>query len=318
MSRPSPTSLRVRALRLGFQVLRTLAPDLAQHGVERLFSTPRRHREPEAEREIHLHGRPFHFQSRGLRLRGHAWGEGPAILCLHGWEGRGTQFHAFIGPLAAAGFSTLAFDQPGHGRSEGRRSGPLEWAQAIHDLVDQVGPIHGLIAHSLGAAGAAIAMDRGLRVPCAVFLAPPAQPDPYFEQLLALLGFPPTEHAKAFGAYLRRTGLPPERVRLRSLASRLSAPLLLIHDRGDRDVPWSDGAAIASAWPSAVLHTTEGLGHRRILRDAAVIEEAVAFLGERAVATGLPVHGEGLRSLEWHLFQRDLRAEASVPYPAAH
>ncbi|GLH74685.1 hypothetical protein GETHLI_31870 [Geothrix limicola] len=312
MSRPGPTTFQVQVLRLGFRALRAFAPDLAQRGAERLFSTPRRHREPEAEREARRRGRPFHFLSKGLRLRGHAWGEGPAILCLHGWEGRGTQFHAFIEPLTQAGFSLLAFDQPGHGGSEGRRSGPLDWAQAIQDLVHQVGPIHGLIAHSLGAAGAAIAMDHGVPVPRAVFLAPPAQPDPYFEHLLDLLGFPPSEHAKAFVAYLQRTGLPPERVRLRSLASRLSSPLLVIHDRGDRDVPWSDGAAIASAWPSATLHITEGLGHRRILRDASVIEKTVAFLGEQA-GTALPFHGDGLRSLEWHLYQRDLRMEDRVP-----
>ncbi|HJV39915.1 MAG TPA: alpha/beta fold hydrolase [Geothrix sp.] len=311
MTRHSHSDLRIKALRLGFQTLRALSTDLAHRGAEHLFSSPRRHREPEAERCARQRGRVFHFMSKGLRLRGHAWGEGPAILCLHGWEGRGTQFQAFIEPLTKAGFSILTFDQPGHGGSQGRRSGPLQWAQATRDLVAQVGPIHGLVAHSLGAAGAAIAMDHGLQAPRAVFLAPPARPDPYYDRVLSLLGFPDAEHPAAFQAYARRTGLPPERIRLLSLASRLSTPLLVIHDRGDREVPWSDGEAIASAWPSATLLTTEGLGHQRILRDPAVIEQTVAFL-QRAEAPHplpfpLPFHGEGPRSLEWHLFHRDLR-----------
>lgn len=307
MTRHSPSELRIKALRLGFRALRWLSPDLAQRGAERLFSSPRRHREPDAERTARQCGRTFHFVSNGLRLRGQAWGEGPAILCLHGWEGRGTQFHAFIEPLTEAGFSVLTFDQPGHGGSQGRRSGPLEWAQATRDLVAQVGPIHGLVAHSLGAAGAAIAMDHGVHVPRAVFLAPPAKPDPYYDNVLALLGFPASEHPAAFAAYAQRTGLPPERIRLHSLASRLAAPMLVIHDRGDREVPWSDGEAIASAWPSANLLTTEGLGHRRILRDAAVIEAAVAFLRKASTPGALSFHGDGLRSLEWHLFHREFR-----------
>lgn len=314
MTRHRSADLRIRVLRLGFQVLRFLSSDLAHRGAERLFSTPRRHRETEAEQSARRQGRPFHFRSNGLRLRGHAWGEGPAILCLHGWEGRGTQFHAFIEPLVKIRFSILTFDQPGHGGSQGRRSGPLEWAQATRDLVAQVGPIQGLVAHSLGAAGAAIAMDHGLLVPRAVFLAPPAKPDPYYDQVLSLLGFPAAEHPAAFQAYAKRSGLPPERIRLQSLASGLSAPLLVIHDAGDREVPWSDGEAIASAWPSARLLTTEGLGHRRILRDAAVIEETVAFL-QQAAPEGIPFHGEGPRSLEWHLFHRDLRADRNNRQP---
>ena len=315
MTRSNAAPLKLQALRLGFRALRFLSPDLALRGAERLFSTPRRLPEPEVERKARLQGRAFHFVARGTRLRGQAWGEGPAILCLHGWEGRGAQFHAFIEPLMAAGFSVLTFDQPGHGGSRGKRSGPLEWAQANQDLIAAVGPIHGLVAHSLGAAGAAIAMARGLTVPRAVFLAPPASPDPYYHQVLSHLGIPASEHAEAFLAYARRSGLPPERIRVRSLVTEFSAPLLVIHDRKDREVPWADGEAIAAACPSATLLTTEGLGHKRILRDAAVIETAVAFL-QQGDRRALPFHGDGNRSLEWHLFHRELRGEGHLPLSA--
>ena len=38
------------------------------------------------------------------------------------------------------------------------------------------------------------------------------------------------------------------------------------------------GRAIAEAWPGARLHTTTGLGHRRILRDAATVAMVSDFL----------------------------------------
>lgn len=311
MSRHRALPIPFHALRLGFQALRAVSPDLALRGAERLFCTPRRHREPEPERAARRQGRTFYFMSNGLRLRAQIWGEGPAVACLHGWEGRGTQFHAFIEPMARAGFSTITFDQPGHGGSQGRRSGPLDWAQAVHAFIREIGPIHGIVTHSLGAAGATIAMDRGLRVPRAVFIAPPAEPDPFYSGLLSLLGLPEADHPAAFEAFAGRLGVPWDRVRVRSLAPHLSTPLLVIHDRGDREVPWASGAAVASAWPSAHLLTTEGLGHRRILRDDHVIHQTVDFLQQAPASPALPCHGEGSRSMEWHLFHREHREMAS-------
>jgi len=313
MTSQADRSLRAQAFRLGFRALRALSPELARRGAERLFSTPRRRKETGAEQAALGQARTFHFSSGGLRLRAHAWGEGPAVLCLHGWEGQGLQFHAFIEPMTKAGFSVLTFDQPGHGGSQGRQSGPREWAQAIQDLVARVGPIHGAVAHSLGAVGAALAVDQGLPMPRLVLLAPPAGPDRYYRLLLSLLGFPETEHAAAFQAYVDRTGLPPERIRVQSLAARITAPVLVIHDRQDREVPWPEGAAIASACPGAILQTTEGLGHRRIIRDPQVIEQTIAFLAEAAPQVKILDHGDGPRSLEWQLFHRDLQGRLLDP-----
>jgi pimeloyl-ACP methyl ester carboxylesterase len=54
--------------------------------------------------------------------------------------------------------------------------------------------------------------------------------------------------------------------------------LLVIHDRADREVPFVHGERLAALWPEAELHAPTGLGHRRILRDPAVIADAVRFI----------------------------------------
>ena len=63
-------------------------------------------------------------------------------------------------------------------------------------------------------------------------------------------------------------------------------PTLVVHDRGDRQTPYADAERLVGSLPDARLVTTEGLGHRRILRDPAVVAEVVDFVrdGERAVA----------------------------------
>ena len=55
-------------------------------------------------------------------------------------------------------------------------------------------------------------------------------------------------------------------------------PLLLIHDREDRETSYRDSEEIAAAWPGARLRLTSGLGHVRILRDASVVSDVVDFL----------------------------------------
>lgn len=309
MSEQPALPLKLRALRLGFRALRRLSQDLAFRRAERLFCTPRRHRVPVAEQAVARAGRAFELASNGRKIRGYAWGEGPRVALLHGWEGRGTQLHAFVGPLLDAGFSVLALDAPGHGRSEGRTSGPVDFARALEALAREAGPLHAVIAHSLGSVATTFALEEGLRLSRVVLISPPATPSRFYTGLLDMLGFSESAFQPALDAFAARIGFAWERVDLKTLATRMRTPMLLIHDRGDRETPYEEGATVARAWPGAELVSTEGLGHRRILKDEAVVAKTVAFLrtGAPADVPAGRLQDFGPRSLEQHLFQRDLR-----------
>ncbi|MFM2305033.1 MAG: hypothetical protein RLZZ135_2445, partial [Cyanobacteriota bacterium] len=58
----------------------------------------------------------------------------------------------------------------------------------------------------------------------------------------------------------------------------LSIPALLFHDRKDREVSIEESQTIARVWSSAQLVETSGLGHRRILHNEQVVQQAVDFL----------------------------------------
>jgi hypothetical protein len=62
------------------------------------------------------------------------------------------------------------------------------------------------------------------------------------------------------------------------LVGQRDAALLVVHDRDDREVAFVHGERLVAIWRNATLHATSGLGHRRILRDDAVISEVVGFL----------------------------------------
>jgi pimeloyl-ACP methyl ester carboxylesterase len=137
----------------------------------------------------------------------------------------------------------------------------------------------------MGGAATTLAMGRGLSVGRVVFLAPAADPAGYSERFAELIGLTPGVLARMKRSIERRFGQPWDSFDVLRAAATMTAPLLVFHDRDDRDVAWIDGAAIADRWPGAELVSTEGLGHRRIVHDPDVVSRAVAFLAQSKGAT---------------------------------
>lgn len=274
--------LAFHLLRRGFTALRALSPGLAARLAERLFLTPPRHPQPPAEADALASGRAFRLPFQGGSLSAWAWGphhgDAPTVLLVHGWGGRAGQLRGFLAPLMGAGFRVVAFDGPAHGASGGRQASILHFADALETVAARVGPVHGLVAHSLGCAASAVALSRGLEAARVCFIAPPARARTYYEQFLAFLGLPAPwipEYTRRFAA---RVGFAWSQLELPALAPEMKAAVKIFHDRGDREVPHGEGEAIAAAWPGAEIELTRGLGHRRILKDPAVIEAAATFL----------------------------------------
>ena len=66
-------------------------------------------------------------------------------------------------------------------------------------------------------------------------------------------------------------------------APSIAQPALIVHDLGDREVPWAEGERYARYWPDSRLLTTQGLGHNRIADDQTVIAATLRFLRGEAV-----------------------------------
>jgi hypothetical protein len=123
-------------------------------------------------------------------------------------------------------------------------------------------------------------MHDGLAVGRAVFVAPMADPLPYTRTFAGRLGFGERVRTRLVSRIERRVGMPLSAFAVPGLVLTMATPpLLLVHDRQDAETGWSDSDAIARAWPGARLVTTTGLGHRRILRDPAVVAEVTGFVG---------------------------------------
>ena len=275
---PKSTNVRFRAVRGVLSGLSRVAPGAAAGLATVLFRRPPRHRRSDIDGSVFDGGERIDLTVEGDRLAVWKCGSGPTALLVHGWGSRGARLGSFVAPLVGAGFSVVAFDAAGHGESAGRLSSLPQFIAAIRDLGSRFGPIEAVVAHSMGGAATTLAMARGLPVGRAVFLAPAADPAGYSERFAEAVGLSPAVLARMKAGLERRFGIPWREFDVLAAAAKCRAPLLVVHDRDDRDVPSSDGEAIARAWPGARFVETTGLGHRRIVHDPSVVARAVAFL----------------------------------------
>jgi pimeloyl-ACP methyl ester carboxylesterase len=298
----------MRLTRAALQTAYVVSEDLGTTLAERLFTTPRRHARPERERAVLATARELTIEVtlraprwNGARTQVAAWkwGQGPIVLLVHGWEGRGSQLGSFVEPLVAAGMSVVAFDAPGHGDSPENRLYLTDLADTVADVAHAIGPVHAIVAHSFGAAAVLLAHARaGLAADRNVMLAPNVLIDDAVRRFAHLVGLDDRDRAALEQRLADQSGVGIEALALDRLAGTRDDALLVFHDHDDREVLFEHGDQLARTWPQAELRTTEGLGHRRILRDPEVLAATVAFVRQGIDAPASDLVREVDRQLE--------------------
>jgi pimeloyl-ACP methyl ester carboxylesterase len=261
-------------LRTSFYGASRVAPSLTSAVAAHLFRSTRRSKPRPGERDV----LETATGSTVAGMKVWTWGEGPTVLLVHGWNGRGTQLGAFVEPLVARGYRVVAFDAIGHGESAGTQSSLPEFANCIRQVVDELGGVHGIIAHSLGGAATTFALAYGLSAERLVFVSPPADPREFLKIFGTGLGITDEVRVRVKARVERRLGIAMEDMQAFGIAPYMQLPLLVIHDENDKEVPVAVGKGVAASWPGADLIVTKGLGHQRILRDAGVKDSAVSFI----------------------------------------
>jgi pimeloyl-ACP methyl ester carboxylesterase len=287
--------------RRAFAALQAVSPAAAARLVERWFFTPPRVTVTAEARRLLRSGRRFGLRAHGRPVVGWAWGSGPTVYLTHGWGSCAGRLGAFVHPLLEAGFRVVAFDAPGHGASGRGLSSMPEFARALQAVVDRHGPARAVVAHSLGAAATALAASWGLAAERLALLAPAADPAAFAQAFATALGVRSDVMTRMRANSERRLRFSWSELDVCAIAARMTAPVLVVHDRSDDVVPFAEGAAIAASWPGARLLPTDGLGHRGMARDATVVAEVVRFV------TGSSAPLSESAALEHELFYRETR-----------
>jgi pimeloyl-ACP methyl ester carboxylesterase len=273
----------LKLIRLFFTVFGTLFPFSAGALAERMFFRPHRHRMPARERQWISNADRVDEKIGDMTIATYRWGTGPAVLLLHGWEGRGPQMGAFVKPLVRAGYQVVAVDGPAHGESSGRETTAFVYRDVIRELDERLGGVHAIVGHSFGATCSMLAMAQGMFIERAVFVAPGVSGSTFFDGFAAIIGLPTRALAelrrRVIGRFGERAWAQFDPRRQGEALSGGSGASLVIHDTEDAEVSHQESVELAHCTPGSKLISTSGLGHRRILRDDSVVEAATAFIG---------------------------------------
>ena len=260
---------------LGARAAVALGLPVADRLLERVWFTPwtvgRARPRPEG-------AHPLDVPVGGAVLHGWELGDGPTVLLVHGWGGRSTDLAALGVRLVAAGHRVVAVDLPAHGASPGATTDLFELAAAVTAVGLRAGPLHGLVAHSLGSVAALLAVADGLAVPRVAVLAPPAALDRAVTRLARQAGLTSRAEARLRRRIEVRYGADVwQRLDVVDTAPRIDADVLVVHDVDDREVPVGEGVRVARALRTDAVLTT-GLGHGRVLVDDGVAAAVLTHL----------------------------------------
>jgi pimeloyl-ACP methyl ester carboxylesterase len=293
--------MTLKATRLAFSSLGSVMPEPMAALAERMYFTARRHRLPDRERAILEEGLPFTVHTEHGPVAAWRWepllpwerADRGTVLLVHGWEGRAAQLAAsLVGPLLDRGFTVVGADAPGHGRSRGDAVDLPAYTEIVGDLArhvrDEAGSdVKAVVAHSFGSAASTLALEAELlpHVDAAVLVAPPCSLDRYADTFARTLGLTRATEAIFRGRLEQRFGKEWWiKYALDRRAQAIDAHALIVHDTEDAETPFSEGAQLARGWAGSTLMATTGLGHRRILRDDAVVGRVVSFIDEKVQA----------------------------------
>lgn len=277
----------LQLFRAAFKTTETLSSALAGKWAISLFFAPRKFNRPEKEKQFIVNAKIQKIPFRSdFKLGSHEdyyirydWGssDSPAVLLVHGWEGRGSQMGYFVKPLLNAGYRVIAFDAIAHGDSPGRQTNMPEFAQIIKGIEKEVGSFYAVIGHSLGGTAAGFAIAGGVRSAKLITICSPTTIEFIFDAFAQQINAS-SKTIERLRQFLENfTGKISKDYSFTNFAGHINTPGLIIHDKHDKEIPYSQGLALHKNWKESQLVLTERLGHRRILRDDEIIRKIINF-----------------------------------------
>lgn len=211
---------------------------------------------------------------------------GRTVVLVHGWTSEAAFMAAFVEPLRQKGHRVVAFDFPAHGYSEGRTTTMIDCARAMIAVLDTVGPVDVVIAHSMGAmitllvAEGGLPLQRGYPMGRFVLLAAPDTLVEVVRNFGRHVGLGVAAQ-QAFEQRLSRLGRRPLPLfRVSSFLRTTGAAALVVHSRDDEHVAYANAEAITASCDRARLLAFDDLGHRKILYAPPVVRAVREFVGQ--------------------------------------
>lgn len=247
----------------------------------KLFTSPLKHKIPKRELEMDRKSiqKRIEIPSINKKVVLYQYGKSSKkILLVHGWSGRGTQLFKIADELVKAGYSTISFDAPAHGKSPGRTTIMSEFVATILEIEKQFGTFDAAVGHSLGGMSLLNAVKKGFKINHLAIIGSGDIVQDILDDFVTKLELKPNISSKLREHFEKKYGQEMDSYSAYKSAMEIDIPVLVIHDKNDPEVAVTAGINIYNHLKNGTLYLTEGLGHRKILGDPAVIDKVVQFV----------------------------------------
>ena len=266
-------------IKKGMNTLSFIHPKMAVDLGLKLFTTPLK-----KKNKGHLlpkDMKSFSKRVAGKKLTLYKYGNSHRkILLIHGWEGAASDFSRFYEPLVENGYEVLAVDLPGHGQSPSSRLNAIQAAKIIQCLEIEYGPFSAMIGHSFGAysIGYAISQYKELIGIPFIGIGSPNKLSKILSNFSNFVGFSSLQNHYLSAKVEQKMNIKVDEFEYGKFIKNHEGPILIVHDKKDRQVPFRVIDEIKSETPNPNFIITEGLGHNRILGDKVTIGNIINFI----------------------------------------
>ncbi|OCB74812.1 alpha/beta hydrolase [Flavobacterium crassostreae] len=274
-------SIKIPTLILkSIKIISYLSPKLTTRLAFKLFTSPIKYPMPKRELEMNTNSTQEKRNIPAINKQVVVYHYGKSsrkVLLVHGWSGRGTQLVKIADSLIQAGYATISFDAPGHGKSPKSSSNMVDFIATIQEINKHYGPFEAAIGHSLGGMSVLNAIKEGLPLKSATIIGSGDIVQDILQDFITKLELPP-KYALLLKIHFEKkyAGSMADYSAYKA-AQKTTIPLLILHDQQDLEVPVKAAQHIYQNAPDASLILTENLGHRKILGDNKVVQKVCNF-----------------------------------------
>ena len=261
--------------------LQFFAPSAAAKFAYKLFLTPIKFKTPERELMMRKSAKNIPVQVPGIEHEVMVYEYGfskTKVLLAHGWSGRGTQLYEIADKLLENGMMVISFDAPAHGQSKGKKTDFPDNLRVIKYLAEHYGPFKFAIGHSYGGITLLNAQAEEPLFEKIVTIGIESSMHKIIDEFVKKIGLQNKVSGKVKALIKKKHNRDVESVAGKEAAKKIAIPVLVLHDTQDKDVDVSSAFKLRQNLEGGLLVITNGLGHRKILRDQKVINRILEFI----------------------------------------
>jgi len=271
-------------MKLRFKFLSIFAPHKAADLAISLFQKPHFNKVRDREKEFLNSAKITKLQQENEDIILYETGDltGKPIIAVHGWDSNPGSLSGITKKLADSGYHIYSLNVPAHGISKKDSTNMFETSELIIKIlewIDRDGEVS-FVTHSFGSGAVSLALQKSdIKVDKLAFVTSPDKLWDIFKDYADMIGL----NDKAFMHMIKiteqRFGRTFDKMHISQVLNDANFnKLLLVHDRDDKILPFSNSEAIHKSNPNSEIYSTTGKGHYRILWDEEVINKIDSFI----------------------------------------